>query len=111
MCGIGGHQNIKPISQKGLWCLSWYLGSMGNSRVYTAAELIIDLPYSLTITMALQPNMHVLNQAALTFTAEVAKFSNIPALAEGNAILDAIAALGKRVDNKANLLVIRLRVM
>jgi hypothetical protein len=84
---------------------------VGILRAYTAAELIINLPYSLTITMALQPNMNVLNQAALTFTAEVAKFENIPALAQGNAILDAIAALGDRVDNKADLLVIRLRAM
>jgi len=106
-----GHQNIKPISQKKLWCLSGYLGSVGNSNAYTAAELIINLPYSLTITMALQPNMNVLNQAALAFTAEVAKFENIPALAQGNAILDAIAALGDRVDNNAELLVTRLRAM
>jgi hypothetical protein len=82
---------------------------MGNLRAYTAAELIINLPYSLTTTMALQPNMNVLNQAALTFTAEVAKFEDIPALAQGNAILDAITALGDRVDNKADLLVICLR--
>jgi 4-aminobutyrate aminotransferase-like enzyme len=48
--------------------------------------------------MALQPNMQILNQAALTMTGELAKFSNIPAIAEGNAILNAINDLGERVD-------------
>jgi hypothetical protein len=51
-------------------------------------------------TMTLQPNMQVLNQAALSFTNELAKFSNIPAIAEENAILDAINDLGDRLDQR-----------
>lgn len=86
---------------------------MGISRAYIAAELIIDLPQSSTIIMALQPNIQVLNQAVLDFTGEIAKFPNIPALAEGNAILDAIAALGNRMTadltTNTDRLVTRLR--
>ena len=74
----------------------------------------------LSTTMALQPNMHILNQSAQTFATELSKFSNIPAIAEGNAILDAIAdlsnritALGDRIttdiNNSANQQITRLR--
>jgi hypothetical protein len=47
--------------------------------------------------MALQPNMHILNQSTQNFATELSKFSNIPAIAEGNAILDAIADLSNCV--------------
>jgi hypothetical protein len=59
--------------------------------------------------MALQPNMQVLNQAALSFTNELAKFSNIPAVAEGDAILNAINDLGNRLDNCFGRLVTRIQ--
>jgi hypothetical protein len=59
--------------------------------------------------MALQPNMQILNQAALTMTQELAKFSNIPAIAEGNAILNAINDLGERVDQRLDQLVSRIQ--
>jgi hypothetical protein len=60
--------------------------------------------------MALQPNMQVLNQAALSFTNELAKFSNIPAIAEGNAILDAINDLGDRLDQRLDTCFDRLTI-
>lgn len=51
--------------------------------------------------MALQqPDMEVLNGSALSFTNELAKFSNIPAIVQGNAILNAIADLGDRLDGR-----------
>jgi len=63
--------------------------------------------------MTLQPNIHVLNQAVVSFTGEIAKFPNIPAIAGGNVILDAITALGDRMTNDLNTnmdcLVTRLR--
>ena len=59
--------------------------------------------------MALQPNMQVLNQAALSFTNELAKFSNIPAVAEGDAILNAINDLGNRLNNCFGQLVTQIQ--
>jgi len=47
--------------------------------------------------MALQPNFNILNQSGVTFSNELAKMANLPAVAEGNAILDAIANLGDRI--------------
>lgn len=47
--------------------------------------------------MALQPNFHVLNQSGVAFSNELAKMANLPAVAEGNAILEAIAELGNRI--------------
>lgn len=59
--------------------------------------------------MALQPNMLVLNQAALSLTDELAKFSNLPAIAGGDAILQAINDLGDRLDNSFDRLSARIR--
>lgn len=59
--------------------------------------------------MALQPNMQILNQSALTMTQELAKFSNIPAIAQGNAILNAINDLGERVDQRLDQLVSQIQ--
>jgi hypothetical protein len=64
--------------------------------------------------------MQILNQSAQTFAAELSKFSNIQAIADGNAILDAIAELSNCVtelgdhvatdiNNSANQLITRLR--
>ena len=52
---------------------------------------------TLSTTMALQPNMHILNQSAQTFATELSKFSNIPAIAEGNTIPDTIANLSNHI--------------
>jgi hypothetical protein len=60
--------------------------------------------------MALQPNMLVLNQAALSFTNELAKFSNIPAIQEGNAILNAINDLGVHLDQRLDTCFDRLTI-
>jgi hypothetical protein len=48
--------------------------------------------------MALQPNIQIINQAALDITAELAKFPNIPALDQGNAILDYILIRRQIID-------------
>jgi hypothetical protein len=61
--------------------------------------------------MALQPNIQIINQAALDITAELAKFPNIPALDQGNAILDAIRDLDTQANNRHNELIARIRAM
>ncbi|KIM79140.1 hypothetical protein PILCRDRAFT_10564 [Piloderma croceum F 1598] len=61
--------------------------------------------------MALQPNIQIINQAALYITAELAKFPNIPALDQGNAILDAIRDLDTQANNRHNELIARIRAI
>jgi hypothetical protein len=81
--------------------VSGVCGNLGN----IPPPVFFLLSFVFYSTMALQPNMQILNQAALTMTQELAKFSNIPAIAEGNAILDAINDLGERVDQRLDQLV------
>ncbi|KAI0251706.1 hypothetical protein BJV78DRAFT_1154293 [Lactifluus subvellereus] len=47
--------------------------------------------------MAAQPDLEVINNAIGQLTGEITKFSNIPAIANGNAILEAINGLEGRL--------------
>jgi hypothetical protein len=47
--------------------------------------------------MAAQPDVQVINNAIAQLTGEIAKFPNIPTIANGNAILDAINGLENRL--------------
>jgi hypothetical protein len=47
--------------------------------------------------MAAQPDVQVINNAIAQLTGEITKFPNIPAIANGNAILDAINGLENRL--------------
>jgi hypothetical protein len=49
--------------------------------------------------MALQPNMQILNNASRDFVSELAKFPNIPALAQGAEMIQALDAIRTRLDN------------
>ncbi|KAF8516873.1 hypothetical protein JB92DRAFT_2829153 [Gautieria morchelliformis] len=61
--------------------------------------------------MALQPNMQVLNQAFRTAAQEIEKFPNIPAIDQGNAILEEIRRLNERIDNRFDQLQARLQAV
>jgi predicted nucleic acid-binding Zn-ribbon protein len=56
-------------------------------------------PYSAQTIMALQPNMQILNNASRDFVSELEKFQNIPALAQGAEIIQALDAIRTRLDN------------
>jgi hypothetical protein len=58
--------------------------------------------YFFSLSTMAQPDMQLLNQSALSFTNELSKFSNIPALAQGNGILAAINDLGNRFNDLGN---------
>jgi len=49
--------------------------------------------------MALQPNMQILNNASRDFVSELVKFQNIPALAQGAEIIQALDAIRTHLDN------------
>jgi hypothetical protein len=61
---------------------------------------VFALHHDQSIMALQQPDMEVLNGSALSFTNELAKFSNIPAIVQGNAILNAITDLGDRLDGR-----------
>ena len=49
--------------------------------------------------MALQPNMQILNNASRDFVSELEKFQNIPPLAQGAEIIQALNTIRTRLDN------------
>jgi hypothetical protein len=61
--------------------------------------------------MDIQTDIQIINQAALDIAAELAKLANIPALDQGNAILDAIGDLDTQANNQHNKLIARMRAM
>jgi hypothetical protein len=81
--------------------LNW--GSILGGMVFLSSiEHILGVavqPYSLQTIMALQPNMQILNNASRDFVSELAKFQNIPALAQGAEIIQALDAIRTRLDN------------
>ena len=57
----------------------------------------IDRFWMLITFMAAQPDVQVINNAIAQLAGEITKFPNIPAIANGNAILDAINGLENRL--------------
>jgi hypothetical protein len=59
--------------------------------------------------MALQPNMQILNEAFRTAATEIEKFPNIPAIHQGNAILERLDRLSERLDTRFDQLEARIK--
>ncbi|KIM72241.1 hypothetical protein PILCRDRAFT_829872 [Piloderma croceum F 1598] len=59
--------------------------------------------------MALQPNMQILNEAFRTAATEIEKFPNIPAIHQGNAILERLERLSERLDTRFDQLEARIK--
>jgi hypothetical protein len=57
----------------------------------------------------LQPNFNIINQAVGQLTAEIAKLPNIGAIAQGNALIEAVQALRGDMNGRFDRIELQIR--